>query len=198
MRAKEQDIQNMAFKTCYGHYKFLVMSFGLTDTPIMFIDIMNKVFQPYLDKFVVVFINEILVYSHFREEHEQHLRIMLETLRTNKLYVNLSKCEFLLSKVVFLGHVISNKGIYVDPKKVEVVLKWEHPTNMIEIQSFLGLVGYYQRDFQRLLPQWPKWSVRESSSIGQRSARGVFKKLRKDWYWPSVGPPRGIIKVCSI
>jgi hypothetical protein len=94
MRAKEQDIQKMAFKTCYGHYKFLVMPFGLMDTPIMFIDIMNKVFQPYLDKFVVVFINDILVYSHFCEEHEQHLRIVLETLRTNRLYVNLSKYEF--------------------------------------------------------------------------------------------------------
>jgi hypothetical protein len=145
MRIKEIDVQKTAFRTRYGHYEFLVMSFGLTNTPTMFMDLMNRVFKPYLDAFVVVFIDDILVYSHSRDEHEQHLRIVLETLKVNKLYAKLSKCEFWLSEVVFLDHVISEKGIYVDPKKVEVVIKWERPTIVTEIRSFLGLAGYYRR-----------------------------------------------------
>ena len=145
MRIKEIDVQKTAFRTRYGHYEFLVMSFGLTNAPTMFMDLMNRVFKPYLDAFVVVFIDDILVYSHSRDEHEQHLRIVLETLKANKLYAKLSKCEFWLSEVVFLDHVISEKGIYVDPKKVEVVIKWERPTIVTEIRSFLGLAGYYRR-----------------------------------------------------
>ena len=145
MRIKEIDVQKTAFRTRYGHYEFLVMSFGLTNAPTMFMDLMNRVFKPYLDAFVVVFIDDILVYSHSRDEHEQHLRIVLETLKVNKLYAKLSKCEFWLSEVVFLDHVISEKGIYVDPKKVEVVIKWERPTIVTEIRSFLGLAGYYRR-----------------------------------------------------
>jgi hypothetical protein len=133
LRIKEQDIQKTAFKTGYEHYEFLVMPFGLTNTPIMFMDLMNKVFRPYLDKLVVEFVDDILVYPHSWEEHEQNLMIVLKTLRRNQLYAKLSKCKFWLSEVVFLGNVISKKGIYVDPRKVEVVLKWEQLTNMIEI-----------------------------------------------------------------
>ena len=111
----------------------------------MFMDLMNLVFQPYLDQYVVVFIDDILVYSSSYSEHGQHLWVVLQTLRENKLYAKLVKCEFCLKKVVFLGHVIFAEGIFVDPRKVEAVLKWERPTNMTEIQSFLALAGYYWR-----------------------------------------------------
>jgi len=128
LRIKEQDIQKTAFRTRYGHYEFLVMPFGLTNAPTMFMDLMNQVFQPYLNQYVVVFIDDILVYSNSHLEHEQHLRVVLQTLRENQLYAKLDKCEFWLQKVVFLGHVISTEGILVDPRKVEAVLKWERPT----------------------------------------------------------------------
>jgi len=121
------------------------MPFGLTNAPTMFIDLKNWVFRPYLDQYVVVFIDDILVYSNSHLEHEQHLRVVLQTLRENQLYAKLDKCEFWLQEVIFLGHVISAEGILVDPRKVEAVLKWERPTNVTEIRSFLGLAGYYWR-----------------------------------------------------
>nr|KYP50295.1 Retrovirus-related Pol polyprotein from transposon 17.6 [Cajanus cajan] len=106
---------------------------------------MNQIFHPYLDEFVVVFIDDILVYSKTKEEHEEHLKVILQTLRERQLYAKLSKCEFWLEEVSFLGHVISSGGIAVDPSKVEAVLKWETPKSVSEIRSFLGLVGYYRR-----------------------------------------------------
>jgi len=145
LRIKEQDIQKTAFQTCYGHYEFLMMPCGLTNAPTMFMDLMNRVFRPYLDQYVVVFIDDILVYSNSHLDHEQHLRVVLQTLRENQLYAKLDKCEFWLQEVVFLGHVISAEGILVDPRKVEAILKWERPTNVTEIRSFLGLAGYYRR-----------------------------------------------------
>ena len=144
LRIREQDIQKTAFRTRYGHYEFSVMPFGLTNAPAMFMDLMNRVFRPYLDQYVVVFIDDILVYSNSHLEHEQHLRVVLQTLRENQLYAKLDKCEFWLKEVVFLGHVISAEGIFVDPRKVEAVLKWERPTNMTEIWSswvLLGIIG---------------------------------------------------------
>ena len=105
-----------AFRTRYGHYEFLVMPFGLTNAPAAFMDLMNRVFKPYLDTFVIIFIDDILVYSRSEEEHAEHLRIVLQTLRNKKLYAKFSKCEFWLEEVVFLGHVISTEGVYVDPK----------------------------------------------------------------------------------
>ena len=107
-------------------------------------DLMNRVFKPFLDQFVIVFIDDILVYSHSREEHQEYLRIVLETLRTHKLFAKFSKCEFWLSSVSFLGHVISGEGISMDPKKIEVVRDWKKLTTGTEIRSFLGLVGYYR------------------------------------------------------
>jgi hypothetical protein len=123
LRIQEQDVQKITFRTCYGYYEFLVMPFGLTNAPTMFMDLMNQIFKPYLDKFVVVFIDDIIMYSSSQYEHEQHLRIVLETLRGNELYAKMSKCEFWLNMVVFLGHVISKKDIYVDPREVEPMLK---------------------------------------------------------------------------
>ena len=107
-------------------------------------DLMNRVFRPFLDKFVIVFIDDILVYSKSWEEHEQNLKVVLQTLRENQLYRKLSKCEFLLDKVTFLGQVSSREGISIDPNKVEAVVKWERPTNVTEVRSFLGLAGYYR------------------------------------------------------
>ena len=104
-------------------------------------DLMNRVFKPFLDRFVIVFIDDILVYSHSREEHQEHLRVVLETLRAHKLFAKFSKCEFWLSSVSFLGHVISDEGIFVDPKKIEVVHDWKRPITVTEIRSFLGFAG---------------------------------------------------------
>jgi hypothetical protein len=121
------------------------MIFGLMNAPVYFMYLMNKVFMEYLDKFVVVFLDDILVYSKTEEEHEEHLRLVLEKLRANRLYAKFSKCEFWLIEVAFLGHVISARGVSVDPGKVKDVLNWKSPTNVSEIRSFLRLVGYYRR-----------------------------------------------------
>jgi hypothetical protein len=125
-----------------------MMSFGLTNAPAYFMYLMNKVFMEYLDKFVVVFIDDILIFSKTEEEHEKHLRIVLEKLRSNQLYAKFSKCEFWLTKVAFLGHVISAGGVSVDPSKVKDVLNSMPPTNVSKIRSFLGLAGYYRRFIQ--------------------------------------------------
>jgi hypothetical protein len=121
------------------------MSFGLTNALTYFMYLMNKVFMEYLDKFVVVFIDDILVYSRSEEEHEEHLRLALQRLREHRLYTKLSKCEFWMKQVAFLGHVISKEGISVDPRNVQDVLSWNVPTSVGDIQSFLGLAGYYRR-----------------------------------------------------
>jgi len=138
-------VQKTAFRSRYGHYEYVVMPFGVTNAPAIFMDYMNRIFWPYLDQFVVVFIDDILIYSESKEEHANHLRVVLEVLREHKLYGKLSKCEFWLDEVQFLGHVISAQGISVDPAKIEMVLKWERPQTMTEVRSFLGLVGYYRR-----------------------------------------------------
>nr|GEX19453.1 putative reverse transcriptase domain-containing protein [Tanacetum cinerariifolium] len=121
------------------------MPFGLTNAPAMFMDLMNRIFHEYLDKFVIVFIDDILVYSKSEEEHEQHLRIVLEILRQKKLYAKFSKCEFWLQQVAFLGHIVSVDVITMDPSKVESITKWPRPTTVTEVRSFLGLAGYYRR-----------------------------------------------------
>ena len=121
------------------------MSFELSNAPAAFMDSMNRVFRLYLDRFVIVFINDILVYSRSELEHERHLDSVLQTLRQHQLYVKLNKCEFWLSRVGFLGHVVFADGIYVDCQKVEAVANWEQPTTVTEVRSFLGLAGYYRR-----------------------------------------------------
>ncbi|GKD65332.1 putative reverse transcriptase domain-containing protein [Tanacetum coccineum] len=119
--------------------------FGLTNATAVFMDLMNRVFHEFLDKFVIVFIDDILVFSKSKEEHEEHLRTVLQTLRQEKLYAKFSKCKFWLSKVAFLGHIVSAEGIIMDPTKVEAITKWPRPTSVTEAWSFLGLAGYYRR-----------------------------------------------------
>jgi hypothetical protein len=145
LKIRESDIPKTAFHTRYGLYEYTVMSFGLTNAPAYFMYLMNKVFMEYLDRFIVVFIDDILVFSKTMEEHEEHLRLVLEKLRSNQLYAKFSKCEFWLTEVTFLGHVISVGGVSVDPGKVKDVLNWMPPTTVSEILSFLGLAGYYRR-----------------------------------------------------
>jgi len=151
---KAKDVQKIAFRSRYGHYEYVVMPFGVTNAPAIFMDYMNRIIHHFLDKFVVVFIDDIFIYSRTKEEHGEHLRSALEILREKRLYAKLSKCEFWLEEVNFLGHVISGQGISVDLAKVEAVLKWERPKTVTEIRSFVGLAGYYQRfikDFSRIV-----------------------------------------------
>ncbi|GKD92083.1 putative reverse transcriptase domain-containing protein [Tanacetum coccineum] len=121
LRVREEDIPKTAFRTRYGHYEFQVMPFGLTNAPAVFMDLMNRVCKPYLDKFVIVFIDDILIYSKDKEEHEEHLKAILELLKKEELYAKFSKCEFWIPKVQFLGHVIDCQGIHVDPAKIESI-----------------------------------------------------------------------------
>ncbi|GJU53433.1 putative reverse transcriptase domain-containing protein [Tanacetum coccineum] len=121
LRVRDEDIPKTAFRTRYGHYKFQVMPFGLTNAPAVFMDLMNRVCKPYLDKFVIVFIDDILIYSRNKEEHANHLRIILELLKKEKLYAKFSKCDFWIHIVQFLGHLIDSQGLHVDPAKIEAV-----------------------------------------------------------------------------
>ncbi|KAI3523720.1 hypothetical protein L1887_02068 [Cichorium endivia] len=148
LKVQEEDVPKTAFRTLYGHYEFVVMPFGLTNAPAVFMDLMNRVCRPYLDKFVIVFIDDILIYSRSKEEHSQHLRQVLETLRAEKLYAKFSKCEFWIRKVDFLGHIVSKEGIHVDPTKIKAIENWEAPKTPTEIRQFLGLAGYYRRFIQ--------------------------------------------------
>ncbi|GKA97986.1 putative reverse transcriptase domain-containing protein [Tanacetum coccineum] len=145
LRVREEDIPKTAFRTRYGHFEFTVMPFGLTNAPAIFMDLMNRVCKPYLDKFVIVFIDDILIYSKSEEEHEVHLKTILDLLKKEKLYAKFSKCEFWLKEVQFLGHVVNRDGIHVDPSKVESVKNWKTPESSTKIRSFLGLAGYYRR-----------------------------------------------------
>ncbi|GKU97795.1 hypothetical protein SLEP1_g10885 [Rubroshorea leprosula] len=153
VKIKPDDVPKTAFRTRYGHYEFIVMPFGLTNAPARFMDLMNRVFSKYLDQFVVLFIDDILVYSFSHAFHEKHLRTVLETLRRERLFAKFKKCEFWLDNVAFLGHVVTKDGISVDPQKIEAVVDWKRPNSVTEIHSFLGLAGYYRRfvgDFSRI------------------------------------------------
>jgi hypothetical protein len=145
LKIRASDIPKTTFITRCGIYEYMVMSFGLTNAPAYFMYLMNKVFMEYLDKFVVVFIDDIMIFSKNEEKHDEHLRLVLLKLRENQLYAKLNKCEFWLKEVSFLGHIISEGGISVDPSKVMDVLSWNTPQNILDIKIFLGLAGYYRR-----------------------------------------------------
>ncbi|GJT44128.1 putative reverse transcriptase domain-containing protein [Tanacetum coccineum] len=173
LRVREQDISKTAFRTRYGHYEFLVMPFGLTNAPAVFMDLMNRIFHEYLDKFVIVFIDDILVYSKSEEEHEQHLRIVLEILRQKKLYAKFSKCEFWLQQVIFLGHIVSADGIIMDPSKVEAITKWPRPTTVTELmrkgEKFVWM-DERQESFEEL-----KWRLVSAPILTLPSSSGGFQ-----------------------
>ena len=133
------------FRTRYGHYEFLVMPSGLKNAPVAFMDLMNCVFRPYVDWFVMVFIDDILVYLKDREDHDTHLRVVLQTLRKEHLYAKMSKREFWLREVSFLKHIVLEEGIRVDLSKIEVILECKPPRNLMKVHNFLGLAGYYRR-----------------------------------------------------
>ncbi|GJU53882.1 putative reverse transcriptase domain-containing protein [Tanacetum coccineum] len=134
LRVREEDIPKTAFRTRYGHYEFQVMPFGLTNAPAVFMDLMNRVCKPYLDKFIIVFIDDILIYSKNKQEHVEHLKLILDLLKKEQLYAKFSKCKFWIPKVQFLGHVIDSQGIHVDPAKIESVKDWESPKSATEIR----------------------------------------------------------------
>nr|GFB41855.1 putative reverse transcriptase domain-containing protein [Tanacetum cinerariifolium] len=141
LRVREEDIPKTAFRTRYGHYDFQVMPFGLTNAPTVFMDLMNRVCKPHLDKFMIVFIDDILIYSKDEKEHEEHLKAILELLKKDELYAKFSKCEFWIPKVQFLDHVINSQGIHVDPSKIKFVKDWASPKSPTEIRQILGLAG---------------------------------------------------------
>ena len=158
------------------------MSFGLTNAPAYFMYLMNKVFMEYLDKFVIMFIDDILVYSKNEEEHEGHLRLVLQKLREHQLYAKFSKCEFWLKEVSFLGHIISNGGVAVDPKKVRDVLSWKPPKDVSEIRSFLGMAGYYRRfieGFSKLAKPMTALLEKNAKFVWTKQCQDSFEELKK-------------------
>ena len=182
IKIRPEDVPKTAFSTRYGLYEYLVMSFGLTNAPAHFMYLMNSVFMPELDKFVVVFIDDILIYSKSDKEHEEHLRIVLQRLRDHKLYAKFSKCAFWLRKVPFLGHVISDEGISVDPGKVQEVLDWKSPRTVHQIRSFLGLAGYYRRfipNFSKISKPMTKLLEKDSKFVWSEECEEAFQTLKK-------------------
>ncbi|WVZ80549.1 hypothetical protein U9M48_028017 [Paspalum notatum var. saurae] len=176
------NIPKIAFSTRCGLYEYLVMSFGLTNAPAFFMYVMNSVFMNELDKFVVVFIDDILIYSKSEKEHEEHLRIVLTRLREHKLYTKFSKCAFCLKEVSFLGHILSEKGVAVDPSKVEDVLNWKQPETITEIQSFLGLAGYYRRfikDFSKTAKPMTSLTKKNAKYVWSLNCEEAFQTLKK-------------------
>jgi hypothetical protein len=176
------DIPKTVFSTRYGLYEYLVMSFGPTNAPAYFMYLMNFVLMTELDKFVVVFIDDILIYSKNEEEHAEHLRIVLQRLRAHKLYAKFSKCEFWLDNVKFLGHSISKEGISVDPSKVQEVMDWKPPKTVHQIRSFLGLAGYYRHfipDISRIAKPMTELLQKEVKFVWSEDCEKAFHTLRQ-------------------
>ncbi|GJV96619.1 putative reverse transcriptase domain-containing protein [Tanacetum coccineum] len=182
LRVREEDIPKTAFRTRYGHYEFQVMSFGLTNAPAIFMDLMNRMCKPYLDRFVIVFIDDILIYSKTIKEHEGHLKLILRLLKKEELYAKFSKCEFWLSKVQFLGHVIDSEGIHVDPAKIESIRDWVSPKTPTEIRQFLGLAGYYRRfieGFSKIARPMTKLTQKRVKFDCGEKAEAAFQLLKQ-------------------
>ncbi|GJU11631.1 putative reverse transcriptase domain-containing protein [Tanacetum coccineum] len=181
MRVRDEDIPKTAFRTRCGHYEFQVVPFGLTNAPAVFMDLMDRVCKPYLDKFVIVFIDDILIYSRNKEEHTYHLRIILELLKKEKLYAKFSKCDFWINIMKFLGHVINSQGIHIDPAKIEAVKNWVSPTTPTEIRQFLGLTGYYQRfikDFSTIAKPLTELTQKNKKYIWGEDQESAFQLLK--------------------
>jgi hypothetical protein len=145
IRVHDADIHKTTFRTHEGHYEFVVMPFGLTNTPTTFQSLMNDLFRPYLRHFILVFFDDILVYSRSWEDHLTHLQTVLQILSANSLFVKLSKCQFGVLPVSYLGHIISKQGVSIDPTKIQAVIEWPPPTIAKGVRGFLGLAGYYRK-----------------------------------------------------
>ncbi|GKB84621.1 putative reverse transcriptase domain-containing protein, partial [Tanacetum coccineum] len=179
---RDKDIPKTAFRTRYEHYKFQVMLFGLTNAPAVFMDLMNCVCKPYLDKFMIVFIDDILIYSRNKEEHADHLRIILELLRKEELYAKFSKCDFWTSIMQFLRHVIDSQGIHVDPTRIEAFKNWASPTTPIEVRQFLGLAGYYRRfieGFSKIAKSLTELTQKNKKYIWGENQESAFQLLKQ-------------------
>ncbi|GJZ10228.1 putative reverse transcriptase domain-containing protein [Tanacetum coccineum] len=182
LRVKNEDIPKTAFRTRYEHYEFQVIPFGLTNAPAMFMDLMNYVCKPYLDKFMIIFIDDILIYSRNKQEHADHLRIILELFKKEKLYAKFSKCDFWISIVQFLGHMIDNQGIHVDPAKIKAVKDWASPTTPIEVSQFLGLTGYYRRfieGFLKIAKSLTELTQKNKKYIWGENQESTFQLLKQ-------------------
>jgi hypothetical protein len=182
IKIRPEDVPKTAFSTRYGLYEYLVMSFGLTNAPAHFMYLMNSVFMSELDKFVVVFIDDILIYSKSEEEHAQHLGVILQRLRDHQLYAKFSKCAFWLREVPFLGHIISAEGIAVDPSKVQEVLDWKSPRSVTQICSFLRLAGYYHRfipNFSKITKPMTQLLEKETKFKWSPQCEEAFLTLKK-------------------
>ncbi|WVZ58486.1 hypothetical protein U9M48_008758 [Paspalum notatum var. saurae] len=182
LKIRPSDIPKTAFTTKYGLYEYTIMSFGLTNAPAYFMQLMNSVFMDYLDKFVVVFIDDILIYSKTEAEHEEHLKLVLQILREHKLYAKFSKCEFWIDEVRFLGHVVSKGGIAVDPIKVSTVTNWKVPEIPKEVRGFLGLAGYYRRfieKFSRIANPMTSLLEKDAEFRWTNAQQAAFDELKK-------------------
>ncbi|KAA0067821.1 reverse transcriptase [Cucumis melo var. makuwa] len=182
LRIKDGDVLKTAFRSRYGHYEFIVMSFGLTNALAVFMNLMNRVFREFLGTFVIVFIDDILIYSKTEAEHEEHLRMVLQTFRDNKLYAKFSKCEFWLKQVSFLGHVVFKAGVSVDPAKIEAVTSWPRPSTVSEVRSFLGLAGYYRRfveNFSRIATPLTQLTRKAAPFVWSKACEDSFQNLKQ-------------------
>ncbi|WZZ87668.1 hypothetical protein YC2023_116247 [Brassica napus] len=175
------DIRKTAFRTRYGHYEFVVMPFGLTNAPAAFMKMMNSVFRDFLDEFVIIFIDDILIYSKDEESHRKHLRAVLERLREHKLYAKLSKCSFWQKSIGFLGHIVSDQGISVDPEKIRAIKDWPRPRSATEVRSFLGLAGYYRKfvkGFASLAQPMTRLTGKDVKFTWSEECEGCFSALK--------------------
>ncbi|GJR04525.1 putative reverse transcriptase domain-containing protein [Tanacetum coccineum] len=195
LRVRDEDIPKTAFRTRYGHYEFQVMPFGLTNAPAVFMDLMNRVCKPYLDKFVIVFIDDILIYSRNEKEHANHLMILLKLLRKEKLYAKFSKCDFWIRIVQFLGHLIDSQGLHVDSAKIEAVTNWAPPTTPTEVCQFLRLAGYYRRfieGFSKIAKPLIELTQKNKKYIWEEDQESDFQLLKQKLYeTPNLALPGG-------
>nr|GEU58887.1 putative reverse transcriptase domain-containing protein [Tanacetum cinerariifolium] len=178
----EEDISKTAFRTRYGHYEFQVMPFGLTNAPLVFMNLMNRVCKSYLDKFMIVFIDDILIYSKRKEEHAEHLKLILELLKKEKLYAKFLKFDFWLSRIQFLGQMIDSEGIHMDPTKIESIKDWASPKTPTEIHLFLGLTGYYRRfikGFSKISKPMMKLNQKNVKFDWSEKAEAAFQLLKQ-------------------
>jgi hypothetical protein len=204
VRIKGEDIHKTAFRTRYGHYKFVVVPFGLTNAPATFMCLMNNVLSKFLEKFVLVFIDDILIYSKNREEHEEHLRLVLQVLREHQLYAKFSKCDFFQKQIHYLGHVISEEGVAIDPDKIRSMMEWPTPKDVSDIRSFMGLArikyeGYQMIDVGLLtyinrlyipdcddLKRFIMDELHKRPYTGHPRYQKMIMAIRKQFYWPGL------------